>query len=338
MNQILIISKEANKILTWLQPLFKKYDVLWNLAEDGISGIEKYTKYTPCLVFIDCQLPDFNGMSLASIIKDTEDGEKSSIYLYNTEKILHNTKADYFFLTLDEQELKVNMYARVEQFLENHFMKKQHSSEIERAKINQYERLPDNMNHTAFQVNILFSPFAELSGDGLDYWIGEDETGLYGFIFDCTGHDIVSFTMAGQIRTLLKKACRVFQMGIMHQLSDVMADVNHDLFDIDVDPIPTAAIVFYIDLRENILRYCTAGIPAFYVRQEKQLKAVPTRNYLLGYEPEVEYTEKRMSLKEVDEIIFSSDGFSELLFGQLPKKDMAKHDDVSAILIRLKRS
>ena len=45
-----------------------------------------------------------------------------------------------------------------------------------------------------------------------------------------------------------------------------------------------------------------------------------------------------MNIKEnIEEIIVASDGFSELFAKELPKKEFAKHDDVSAIMISLKR-
>lgn len=340
MNQILIISQEAKKLLNWLESIIADYNIDYSLAESGISGIEKYNTCKPCLVFIDCHLKDINGMSLASIIKDTENGSKCSVYLYNTDKILRNTKADYYFLTLNENELKANITLRTEQFFDERFMKKQHSKELEQAKIRQYEHLPEAIDNNIFKINMLFSPFGELSGDGLDYWFVENKNGLYGLLFDCTGHDINSHTMSEQIRTLLKKALRLYQLGVFEKLSDVMVDINNDLFDIEINPVPTAAIIFHIDFKDGILRYCTAGIPAFYVKQygDTDFKEINTANYLLGYETHVQFEEDNMYLENIDEIIFSSDGFSELLYGQLPKEDIAKHDDVSAIMVRLKRS
>ena len=188
-------------------------------------------------------------------------------------------------------------------------------------------------------MNNVYSPFSELSGDGLDYWTGEDEHGLYGLLFDCTGHDIVSFLQVGEIRALLKKGCKYYQSNVYKSLSEIMQNVNTDLFGLHGDDtICTAAIIFYFDFKKNILHYCSAGIPGFYVKYQNAavIKKIECRNYLIGYTPDATFKTQTLALNDVNEVIFSSDGFSELLFikGNI---DLAKHDDVSAILITLKR-
>ena len=102
-----------------------------------------------------------------------------------------------------------------------------------------------------------------------------------------------------------------------------------------------AAVVFYIDCVNGELTCCSAGIPALYIRRtaEPELKPHLMRNYLLGYEPNVDYDEIKVDLSNVEELMFTSDGFSELFFHKncLPKRNIAKHDDVSAIKINFKR-
>lgn len=338
-DYVLIVSPQGQKIFEWLSPICDTFDIVCRTTPNGLDAIRLFYKISPCLIIIDCHLPDINGMSLASILKDTESGGKSEIYLFNVKQIRKNTKADYFFISHDEKELQLNMSTKTQSFLEKLFMKTQHSTEIERAKINQYEHLPEIINNKTLHVGLLFSPYAELSGDGLDYWLG-DEHELYGLLFDCAGHDIVSFTMAKQIRTLLKRGCISYQLGVHNNLSDILADVNQDLFNIDVNPEPTCALVFHINLQERRLICCTAGISPFFIKKYKNgnemLEAVKLKNYPLGYEPDIEFNEIEIDLKDIKEIIFSSDGFYELLNKEYPVDETAKHDDVSAIIIRIK--
>ena len=97
-------------------------------------------------------------------------------------------------------------------------------------------------------------------------------------------------------------------------------------------------VIFYFDFEKNILHYCSAGIPSFYIKRGSKMEEILMENYLIGYEPDVGFDEKALELEDIDEIIFSSDGLSELLFKDMQDTDPAKHDDVSAILVKLKRN
>lgn len=340
-DKILLISNDPAPVMEWLKDWTSKYDVSLFEATDGLSGLQQYNQLHPVLTVIDACLKDLNGMSLASIIKDTQDGNEATIYLYNLKKILQNTKADFYFVVENDKELYDAMQAQVHSFLEKRFMEKMHSSEIMRAEKQQYDQLPRPIDNSIFKISTLFSPMAKLSGDCYDYWTGEDDTGLYGFLFDCTGHDIMSFSQVGMIRSFLKKSCKMYQMGLIEGgTSEVLSEVNNDLFTVDTNPTPVAAIVFFINFKDNTLEYCTAGIPSFFIRENGAIKVIESSNFLLGFIDNSEFHSETMHLDTIDEIIFSSDGFSELLFhnDDIREADIAKHDDVSAITIWLKRT
>lgn len=340
-DRILLVSSHYEDIFDWVKEGASQYDVSIYVSQTGLDGLEQFTRLHPILTIIDACLEDINGMSLASIIKDTRYGEDATIYLYNIRKILQNTKADFFFVTENDAELKASMQMQLHNFLEKRFMEKMHSSEIMRAEKQQYDALPPPIENNLFKVSTLFSPMAKLSGDCYDFWTGEDSNGLYGFLLDCTGHDIVSYTQVGMLRSFLKKSCKMFQMGILtNDIRDVISEVNNDLFTVDTEPNPACAVVFHINFTENTLEYCTAGIPTFYIRENGQIKPVECSNFPLGCMDGAEYTSQTMTLENIDEIIFSSDGFSELMFhnDSIEEADIAKHDDVSAVTIWLKRS
>lgn len=77
-------------------------------------------------------------------------------------------------------------------------------------------------------------------------------------------------------------------------------------------------------------------------------RQIECENPLIGFAPnemlvdvigDNPFVERQLKITDINEIIFSSDGFNEIVYhhDDLPKK-MAKHDDVSAITIKLKRS
>ncbi|WP_196601150.1 SpoIIE family protein phosphatase [Pectinatus frisingensis] len=338
-NSILLVTQKPQKIIYCLDKVLKEYHISIYVAKSGLEGISKYTEKVPTMVLIDNNLPDLNGMSFTSILKDTKTGHNCVVYVFNVDKFLQNTKADYFFPKVDNDNLTECLRLQVKAFFDKRALQSQHSDEIARARLKQNEILPERVETNIFQVDNVYSPFSELSGDGLDYWTGEDKKGLYGLLFDCTGHDIVSFLQVGEIRALLKKGCKYYQSGVYSNLSEIMKSANEDLFALHGDDtICTAAVIFYFDFEKNILHYCSAGIPSFYIKRGNKMEEILMENYLIGYEPDVEFDEKVLELEDIDEIIFSSDGFSELLFKDIQDTDPAKHDDVSAILVKLKRN
>lgn len=338
-NAILIVMRDPAKISSWVGEALHEYsNIHVSTAVTGLQGFVRFNEDLPALIIVEHDLPDLSGMSFSSIIKDMEKGSLSTIYVLGVTSLLQNAKADYYF----PKEINKDLFAmQLRTFFDRQFMIAQHSDEIARAKMKQNEFLPAKLETNAFKVDTIYSPFGELSGDGVDYWYGEDKDGLYGLIFDCTGHDIVSFLQVGEIRALLKRGCRYFQLGMTSSLGDILKNVNEDLFALHGDDtICTAAVVFFFDFKKNMLHYCSAAMPSFHMRYkgESSMKEVLMENYPIGYEPDTDFEEKEISLEGVDEVIFSSDGFSELLLQNMDvgKIENAKHDDVSAILIQMK--
>ena len=65
-------------------------------AESGLAGIFAFQREKPWLTVIDENLPDVSGLSVSTILKDTE-VENSIIYLLVRTHVLENTKADRLY-------------------------------------------------------------------------------------------------------------------------------------------------------------------------------------------------------------------------------------------------
>lgn len=343
-ERCLIVSTDTTKLADWLKTWTKQYKVTVQVASSAIEGFILAEKYMPSLVIVDSKLKDMNGMSFVTILKDSSFGDKITVYLYNLSKILDNTKADYFLTSSNEQEFCNVLHAQVDQFFNRRFWENFQGTEYLRAKLTQKEQIPDPIETTRFRISNIFSPLAELSGDGFDYWVGENQRGLYGLLFDCTGHDITSFMQTSGIRTLLKKDCKLYQMGFTSytSLAEIMKDVNSDLFAIEPNPEPVSAMVFHVDFEQNVLHYCSAGIPSLLYKRagDTDYQAILTRNYLLGYDEDVDFEDGTLPLDDVNELIISTDGFFEKISvkdKEVSMPSIAKHDDVTAIIIQLKR-
>lgn len=339
-ERLLLVDPAPQQLLDDLKKWLGKYDISFFTATNGIEAIEKYKECSPGLMLINCNLPDMNGMSLSSILKDEENGNYTTIYLYNIENIYQNTKADYFFLKMTDDHFRDFMRAQITEFYDLRFMQAAHSSELIRAQHKQYEFLPSPIDSDAFRVMSLFSAYGELSGDGYNYWLDDEGRNLYGLLFDCTGHDILSFTNVNAVRIMLSKDMKMYEMGFYKHLSEVLKSVNDDLFAVDTSPEFTAAVVFKLDLDTHIFRYAMAGAPGIMVRHtdKKDWDTIESRSFILGFDKSSEFEDKEVPLDTVQDIIVCSDGFYEVTSfheKDVEKARIAKHDDVSAIIITL---
>ena len=346
--RILIVSPRAEIIREWLKG---KADSYFNLsiyiALSGVDGLRKVQKYLPVFIIADNNLPDMNGMSFASITKDTIEGQESHILVFGIDTFLINAKADSFLPPLDDRQLQIFLTAHMESYLKNKYFVQAHREEYESRKTEQLNQLPKNLDNEFVSISNIFSPYDELSGDGFDYWIppgSQYEGVLYGFLYDCTGHGPESYPFVSSIRKLMKKNLKLYERHFFHSLAEVMKKANSAIMDTTPgnEMTPAAAVAFYVDFKGKLLKYCTAGIPSFYVRYTGKhgFEKMECRNYLLGMFPDVDFDEEEMSLSGVDELVFASDGLSEIIYHQ-NDDDVefreAKHDDVSAINIKLKR-
>lgn len=338
-ERILLVDSEPEKILGWLKLWLVKYDISIHTAESGIQALVKYNKYLPGLILIAADLPDMSGMTLSSIIKDSQSGKNTVIYLYNLKEIMQNTKADFFFNATSEEKFCDALHAQIVNFYNVRFMHTNHSMEIMRAIAQQYEKLPMAYEGKYFSVTPVFSAYGELSGDSYDYW--EDESGnLYGLLFDCTGHDFLSFSQVSNMRTLLKKDMRMYEMNVYRSLSEVLETVNSDLFAVDQEPENPVAIVFKLDIVQGVFEYSTAGIPGIIVKRrgEKNSEVLDASSFMLGDLTNATFDNYCIGLADVEEITVCSDGLYELTYNKEVVEDsqIAKHDDVSAIILQFK--
>lgn len=315
-------------------------------AMTGMDGLFKYQKMDPhpLVVIIDEDLPDFHGSSIASIIKDTKEGKESIVYVINVTELLQNAKADYFMQKPLNSEM---LFLQVRQDIEKRLLMNSQSDEIQKAISMQTGMLPPPIRTEKFEITSIFSPYNDLSGDGIFYWYPErskEKDRLYGFLFDCTGHDISSYGQCSSLWISLRKELKDFQRGILPSLSEVMDSINGMLMEFSFgndEPNMPAAISFYFDFREKVMHYCSAGNPEllYLKKSSKTYDSIKMRSSPFGYLADTQYKEETLKLEGIQEVIFASDGFSELLLkNQFPgfPSDSAKHDDVSVISVRLK--
>lgn len=340
---ILIISKEAQLFEKGLHTIVNDMAQIFT-STSGLEGIIKYQEILPMILIVDSDLPDMLGSSVTSIIKDTIEGKKTIVYLINVRSLMLNSKADRLISVPINYEI---LFEQIFHDLEKKIFFHTRSAEVEQAILNQQAMLPSKIKNDKFEVDFLYSPYNVLSGDGMFFWYPSPTATkdvFYGFLFDCTGHDLSSYGQAGIVWITLRHQLDFLQKEVYSDLVTVLQSINDDVFkfyrNID-EPQLTSLIVFYIDFKKNELRYAPAGFPEFIIKKDASLTKIQTSSHPIGFLNDTVYKEKVLSLENVNEIIFSTDGLTELFLNNQEGKFVlqeAKHDDVSAIFIKLKNN
>ena len=305
----------------------------------GLDGLAAVRKYQPCVVIIDNDLPDIKGMSVASIIKDSP-REHTVVYLLNIGHLTQNVKADRFAPKPYSIEL---VCQEVYQDLQNILDMVDRSEELQDAIDMQIGMLPPPIKTRHCSIDSIFSPYKQLSGDGLSYWYADSNNmeRMYGFLFDCVGHELSSYGQTSSLHGMLKKAMNFYQVGSFPTLSAAMEDVNQDLFALyDDNKLMAAAMMFCFDFTKGRLHFCPAAIPELLYRPKNAEKYMvkELRSPLLGYEPFSKFPEETIELADISHVVFATDGFSDLLsLSGDPGVDLesAKFDDCAAIFVEL---
>lgn len=316
-------------------------------AQTGLEGLYKCQMLKPAIVVVDIELEDLSGMTVSSIIKDNYECRHTMVYLIGLDYLLENTKADRYIHSKIPYEILIAQIRRDFWRLTGAF---ELSEEWENGVIRQYDCLVQNYKAEdtggAFQVDRLLSPYHYLSGDGFYYTLvkskdddidGKD--GLYGFIFDCEGHDLSSYGQAAAVQYMIKVNMWKYQVGNFTSLDQVMSAVNGEIFSGYTNTTLIPALCFYMDIHARKFHYCSAGIPAFLAKYKGRHKAesIKCRSFILGYDHDSTWEEKVLPLDDVEDIVLITDGVNDLLKNKSSEEDelaFAKHDDISAIFIR----
>ncbi len=338
-NNTILLVMETNELETMkkiLEGISGRYDISLIATDNPLDGLIKYNQCNPCLLITSANMPFLNGFSISAIIKGTEYGRDCAVWLI-VDDVVMDAKVDFFIRRPIREDL---VSLQFQSWCDKRFPAKP-SHSILMAKIEQAKLFPQKIQEESFHVDYIYSPFNELSGDGLDFWLGQNKDGLYGFLFDCTGHDLASYGQVREIRMILKNGFKVNERREYFDLGNVMQYLNEELFNYygnDVNCV--AAVAFYLDFKQNKLYFCSAGMPSFFVKynDDPEYQGILMENYLIGHRPDADFNQDEISLENVENIVFSSDGLSEMVFQHAANIKEPKSDDVTAILISLTKN
>lgn len=332
-KNILCISKDAVTVKKMIMQLKTKYDIKLFTTDNSIEGLTLYKENSPFLVILDADEEQaLNGFSICSIIRGLNNRKdyKPVIFMIAENKkyslsSIENSGIDYFSF----KPLGDGFILQIENFLDKYFLNDMYVNEITKARNNLESLLPQSLQNNMISINYLYSPYSELSGDSLDFWLKDNV--LSGYLFDCMGHDLISAQQVPEVRMSF-----MYAFKLCKKLNEVMEQVNKAIYDAHINDVKlVAAVAFCLDLKKEILSYTSAAMPGFFVRykDDNVYKKIKMNNFPIGFERESNYEHWEISTKDISEIVFASDGFTELLDDNTAKAK--RRDDVSAIIIKL---
>ena len=325
----------CEEIKNVLRRTLSKPNIKLFVVNSASEAFLTFLRLRPCLVITTTELSDMRGSSFCAILKDMDEAKGVTVYLIGSDKYIPFSKADFFFVNNNFSEIK----DKILDFFDQRYMKITREKELEFAILQQKRWIPERYWTNEIEINRIFSPFQLLSGDGIGFWPSKDKRKIFGYVFDCTGHNFISHINTGAIRALLQTQVKFYENGIGGiSLSDALKLTNVAYFDINNQkPDTLACIVFALDLDKREMTYCSAGITNFLLRHRGQAnyEQVDTPNTILGFSPNASFDEGVLPIDDsIEEIILCTDGYSELVkLPELPPVDEVKHDDVAAIFI-----
>lgn len=333
---ILYISPQGDKLEATIKQELGE-DVDFHESPTGMTGLFEFQGVRPSITIVDEELNDVSGLSIASILKDIGI-PNCLIYVVIHNELLENTKADRYIDASIKPDIFVQQIRADIEKIRADIEANEDSDGLEYAAYQQLSMLPKFITGKIFRAEYVFSAFDKLSGDSLNFWYDKDKEWLLGYLFDCEGHNVASFGQVGSTWTLLRKNMGDYQNGEFATLSEAMESVNKDYFNLTPIKSLVPVIAFCFDFKKKEMRYCPAGIPCLFIKKkdEAQYSPMSLKSSLIGYEQDSSFEEFTLSLSGIEDVIFTSDGLSDLYSDK--KEDelgIAKHDDVSAVHVHL---
>jgi serine phosphatase RsbU (regulator of sigma subunit)/catechol 2,3-dioxygenase-like lactoylglutathione lyase family enzyme len=219
--------------------------------------------------------------------------------------------------------------------------------ELIKAGRAQRAMLPENIDDQRLRLQILYEPFMMVSGDFCGYHWMNDDTVLFGYIIDATGHDTATALQTAAINVMIQEAAHA-----LLPLSERLATLNRRVTDYFGDDVMVAVFCFELDLARSELRYAAAGVTEFFADAAAMQGRIRTPGLFLGVSDHLNVEVHVVPVCAGDRFCFYSDGIADYLNGEqeLPLGDSfarlvdavhdaaaggVQRDDVTALCIEV---
>jgi serine phosphatase RsbU (regulator of sigma subunit) len=208
--------------------------------------------------------------------------------------------------------LELRVAERTQQLAEKttaeHEMREKLYAELAKAGRGQQAMLPEDIEQPLLRLKTISKPYMLVSGDFCSYHWTKENTVLFGYLIDVTGHGLATALQTAAINVMIQE---IIHMN--YSLSDVMGELNRRVARYFNDDLLVAAFCFEVDLEKGELRYTAAGITEFYIDAAAVTGRVKTPGWFLGVSEQAQFEVHTLPLQSGDCFCFYSDGIADLL-------------------------
>jgi hypothetical protein len=183
------------------------------------------------------------------------------------------------------------------------------ASEISKALLP--ESKPDWLN---ISVDVFHKPLTESSGDWFAFEKSPDGNLHHIILCDITGHGVQAAIVASACRTTLSCITQMTPdiVSSVDFIKDYAKVLNSVLFNQGQGHHLTTIAAITFDLEHRTVKYMTAGHPPLFLiragEKQNEIKALQTRNSLLGLKEEFDPSIEQTSIVHTDQILLYTDG------------------------------
>jgi sigma-B regulation protein RsbU (phosphoserine phosphatase) len=199
------------------------------------------------------------------------------------------------------------------------------TADLERARAFQDSMQPAPPAHPAVEIDVLFHPAEEVSGDVYDFEL--DGTLLRAFVADATGHGVSAALTTMFLRSEYEVASHSERApgAVLRALNARMIRFLGRF------AMRFTAACWTLDLTSGELRWATAAHPPLCVVRDGHLVELETGGSFVGLAAEAEFPERVTTLRPGDLLVAYTDGLSEALDGTgKPLGERRLYDHIAA--------
>lgn len=290
-------------------------------AKDGQQCLDAYQQYYPDIVLMDAQMPEMDGFTCCSKLKQLPNGIHTPVLMVTglddaaSVNLAFKVEAtDYITKPINPNVLLGRLRRILQATRAEAALRKQHAllqTELHQAAKYVSALLPKPYQEKVI-INRQFQPSLQLGGDALDYyWLDDDNLAIY--LIDVAGHGVKSALLSVSILNILRtkslpQADFFSPSSVLNGLNQVfqMSDRGEDYF--------TMWYGIY-NCQSRQLTYASAGHPpALLVSLESQhpVKQLDTGGIPVGMFPEFDFENHSQAVESNTHLYIFSDGVYEI--------------------------
>ena len=175
-------------------------------------------------------------------------------------------------------------------------------------------------------IGTYYLPMKEIGGDYYDFYV-RDENSFSCLVADVSGHGASAALIASMLKVSFTSSTELY-----NRPKDALLKINNSLLG-NLGKKFVTAVYVYIDLKEKIITYSSAGHPAILIqrRSEQKIIYMEPKGQFLGWFEDIKLKEFSYSIVPGDRILIYTDGLTEA-FNE--KHEMFDYDHLEEALMR----